>query len=131
MTTTPWEHLFVQALGASEAGDAEQAYRTFLSVLALDDVPAYARSLASTNIATMHLRSQRVDEAMEWYERAVQLDPDGESAAVALGAMGISLERLERRQEAIETFERLLALPTLPEASRLTAEENLRALRGE
>ncbi|MCW2851099.1 MAG: hypothetical protein JWM84_763 [Nocardioides sp.] len=131
METTPWEHLFVEAVGANEAGDPERAFRTFLTVLALDDVPGYAKSLASTNIATMHLRSQRVDEALEWYERAVEFDPEGESAAVALGAKGMSLYRLERHQESIATFERMLALPVLPEPQRLAAEQQLRVLRGE
>ena len=131
MSETPWEHLFVEAVGASEAGDPERAFRTFLTVLALDGVPAYAKSLASTNIATMHLREERVEEAMGWYERAVDFDPDGESAAVALGAMGMTLDRLDRREESIATFERMLALPALPDAHRAAAEQNLRTLRGE
>lgn len=131
METTPWEHLFVEAVGANEAGDPERAFRTFLTVIALDEVPDYAKSLASTNIASMHLRAQRVDEALEWYERAVELDPEGESAAVALGAMGMSLHRLERHQESIAAFERMLALPALPEPQRLAAQQQLRVLRGE
>jgi len=129
--TSSWELQFVAAARRGDEGDPQAAIDIFTRMLEQDDVPAYARSLAGTNIASMLLKLQRLDEAMEWYERAVALDPEGEGAAVALGAKGMTLHALERFHECIATFERLLELPALPEESRVAAEHNLRALRGE
>jgi predicted RNA polymerase sigma factor len=131
VTVEGWEQSFVDAVALSDDGDPQGAFNAFLTLIARDDVPAYARALASTNIATMLVKTQRTDEAMEWYERAVAFDPGGEGAGVALGAKGMLLHSLGRSHECLATFERMLALPALPEASRAAAEQNLKALRAE
>jgi len=127
----PWEQVFVDAANLADAGDRQGAVDLLLPVLDREDVPPFGRSLAATNIGTMNARSERVDEAMAWYERAVTLDPDGEGAGVALGEKAMLLHSLERHHEAVATFERMLALPHLREDSRAAVEYNLRLMRGD
>ena len=68
------------------------------------------------DLASLRIVQERYDKALELFETAVRLRPD---VAKFYSGMGFALYRLGRRDEAIRSLERAVALePTLEEARR-------------
>ena len=68
------------------------------------------------DLASLRIAQERYDKALELFETAVRLRPD---VAKFYSGMGFALYRLGRRDEAIRSLERAVALdPTLEEARR-------------
>ena len=75
------------------------------------------------NIAEIFRKQKRYEEALEWYDAVLRLDPDHTQA---YAGQGDALFRLKRYEEAIESMERAVTLE--PEMSTVPA---LRTLMGE
>jgi|GEM_PF-103962 len=76
--------------------------------------PAPADQLHTQGIA--RYRAGRIDEALEYYERALALQPD---FAAALNSKGFALQDLDRLEEALACFARAVALAPGMDMARL------------
>ena len=91
----------------------------FGRVLEID--PGHREALR--HLAASYTEQKRYQEALDLYRTLSELDPDDAETHVNVGA---ALHYLDRREEAIRSLERALALDPTLEAAR----ENLEAMRG-
>jgi len=106
---------------AIQAENLDQALEEFKQALELQ--PKNAAN--HFNLALLHLRRNELAEAAAAFDRVIELDPSETDAYLPLADI---LEKSGREQEAIETYERLIALGEEPLASR--AKVRLHLLKG-
>jgi len=108
------------ALGYSQAGNFQKAAENLTRVLALDGNNADARG----NLAFSLYRLQRVKEAQQMIESAIQLNPN---QPVAYNTYGLILLEQGRNADAAAAFEKALAMDPAFEDANV----NLRKARGQ
>ena len=85
------------------------------------------QAVTETNLATALHENGRVDEALDHYRRAIELQPD---YAPAFNNMGISLVQKGRLDDGVIAYERAIALrPDYPEAHYNLADARLKQNR--
>jgi len=90
----PGNHLLQYNLGNTHyrMNDFESAYNSFLGTATTQDL--VLREKAFYNLGNTAYRQGKLDEAIEWYQRALELDPDDEDAKFNLE---FAREELKRR----------------------------------
>jgi tetratricopeptide (TPR) repeat protein len=101
------------------------------AVIILTNWPTLSRTMmqavTETNLATALYENGRVDEALEHYRRAIELQPD---YAPAFNNMGVSLVQKGRLDDGVIAYERAIALrPDYPEAHYNLADARLKQNR--
>ncbi len=83
-------------------GESEQALESFRAVAAADEKDAYAAYFVAQNLAQL----ERLQEAMQWYEKAIALDPYLRSAYYGAAQTLRRLGRKDASRQMIEAYER-------------------------
>ena len=111
----PAKVVFDQAVQALVAGDYAAAERGFKSVL--QQQPGHVGALGDLGI--IYSRTNRADQAIAMYRRALRLSPDDK---VLLLNLGLVYLRQESHQKALPLFERVVAVdPQHQQARQLLA----------
>jgi len=115
--------LFFRGANAFEAGDDAGATAAFQQIVDRADVSDDDKAMACVNLATVCDRSNDIDQALAWYEKAVALAVERrhfiqESRAAYLASRA-------RYTEAVDGLTRLLQARDLQPADRLRLEQNL------
>jgi len=97
------EEWFNKGIGAVQAGEYEEAIRSFKETLALrpDHEPSY------TYIGLVYTMKAMWDEAIEAYRKAIEINPRNSQTHYDLG---FSLYKKEMSDEAVEEFKTAIAL---------------------
>jgi len=124
---------FELALSYAATGNYEDAARWYgraVEVLQGDPIANKdALRKACNNYAVVLVRINRADEALQWYERAIELDRDSPAPYFNLGLL--YEERLHRPAEAIEAYRRHILLGGRRSASAREAIARLQQVRPE
>jgi len=90
-------------------GEDKMAMETAQETVDLEDVNPYVASLALSNIGILHARARRYVEAIEYFERAQQMNPFLRQVGGALGRLLLATRRYERAAEVLgETMQYVL-----------------------
>jgi Flp pilus assembly protein TadD len=99
----PVKEVFERAARALAAADYQSAERGFQSVLHVEP-----RNIAAlSNLGVIYSRTNRVDEAITVYRRALQLSPDDKALLMNLG---LAYLRREEHSRALPLFARVVAI---------------------
>jgi len=111
----PANVVFDQAVHALAAGDYAAAERGFQSVLR--EQPGHVGALG--NLGIVYSRTNRADQAIATYERALRLSPDDKDLLLNLGLVYL---KQESHQRALPLFARVVAIdPQHQQARQLLA----------
>lgn len=91
-------------------GKSAEAAESAQKVISLERVNPYAVSLAYSNLGILEVRQRRYPQAIEYLERAYQMNPYMHRAALALGRLLLMRNQPERAAEVLgQTLERMPA----------------------
>lgn len=89
-------------------GKSAEAAESAQKVISLERANPYAASLAYSNLGILELRQRRYNQAIEYLERAYQMNPHMHRAALALGRLLLMRNQPERAAEVLgQTLERM------------------------
>lgn len=100
----------------SERGDHEEAVNIFRKLVD-SDLAAPDRVVMCINIATIYSSLKNTDAAMEWYDRAVEIE-NLFHGRQALESRAVYLAQTRMNSQSLEEFEKLLQHPSLFESDR-------------
>ena len=117
------ELLFRMGKDAQDNGQPEAAVEYHIGVLKID--PHHVETLH--RLASLRTDQQHYDEALELFQRLIDINP---SDAVAHGNMGVVLFYLGRNDEALKSLDRALVLDPTLENVRVNRTALLKAMEG-
>jgi len=120
--------LFFRGANAFEAGDDAGATAAFQQIVERADVAGDDKAMACVNLATVCNRSNDIDQALAWYEKALSLALERRHVVEESRAMYLASKA--RYTEAIDGLTRLLQATDLQPADRLRLEHNLAEAQG-
>ncbi|MCE2447411.1 MAG: tetratricopeptide repeat protein [Candidatus Latescibacteria bacterium] len=113
---------FLMGMAAEENGQPETA-GYYMRAFELD--PHHTKAIR--RLAHLRLEQQHYDEALELFQRLIDINP---SDAIARGNMGIVLFYLGRSDEALQSFDQALSLDPTLESVRANREAVLEIMEG-
>jgi len=128
MDDNQYRALVDKAVTLDQRGDYRGAAAIFEQIVA-GDLPDLDKSMACVNLATLHDKLQLTDQALRWYDRAIDYDR-GARRVFAAAQKAAYLARLGRRDESRRLYEALLERPDVSEAEREGFRHNVRLLGG-
>jgi len=115
--------LFLRGAAEFEAGHDRAARAAFQQIVDRADVADDDKAMACTNLATVCDRSDHVDQALIWYDRALAFAVERRPLVEERRAMYLASRA--RYTEAVDILTRLLQATDLEPADRLRLERNL------
>ena len=112
-----------------EAGDYQTALETFIS-LVNSDVSDIDKSRMCINVAVVYEKMTNVQQALQWYTRAVQFEKP-HCRFEAQEYLAVYLKEIERPRDSLRIYESLLASPHLTEDDKLRLRNNIEELNKE
>jgi Tfp pilus assembly protein PilF len=100
-----------------EAGDYQTALETFIS-LVNSDISDIDKSRMCINVAVVYEKMTNVQQALQWYTRAVQFEKP-HSRFEAQEYLAVYLKEIERPRDSLRIYESLLASPHLTEEDKV------------
>ena len=112
-----------------EAGDYQTALETFIS-LVNSDISDVDKSRMCINVAVVYEKMTNVQQALQWYTRAVQFEkPHGRFEAQEY--LAVYLKEIERPRDSLRIYESLLASPHLTEEDKVRLRQHIDELKEE
>jgi len=112
-----------------EAGDYQTALETFIS-LVNSDISDIDKSRMCINVAVVYEKMSNVQQALQWYTRAVQFEKP-HCRFEAQEYLAVYLKEIERPRDSLRIYESLLASPHLTEDDKLRLRNNIEELNKE
>lgn len=100
-----------------EAGDYQTALETFIS-LVNSDISDIDKSRMCINVAVVYEKMNNVQQALQWYTRAVQFEKP-HCRFEAQEYLAVYLKEIERPRDSLRIYESLLASPHLTEEDKV------------
>lgn len=100
-----------------EAGDYQAALETFIS-LVNSDISDVDKSRMCINVAVVYEKMTNVQQALQWYTRAVQFEKP-HCRFEAQEYLAVYLKEIERPRDSLRIYESLLASPHLTEEDKV------------
>ena len=100
-----------------EAGDYQTALETFIS-LVNSDISDVDKSRMCINVAVVYEKMTNVQQALQWYTRAVQFEKP-HCRFEAQEYLAVYLKEIERPRDSLRIYESLLASPHLTEEDKV------------
>jgi tetratricopeptide (TPR) repeat protein len=112
-----------------EAGDYQAALETFIG-LVNSDVSDIDKSRMCINVAVVYEKMSNVQQALQWYTRAVQFEKP-HYRFEAQEYLAVYLKEIERPRDSLRIYESLLASPHLTEEDKMRLRQNTEELNKE
>jgi Tfp pilus assembly protein PilF len=112
-----------------EAGDYQTALETFIS-LVNSDISDIDKSRMCINVAVVYEKMTNVQQALQWYTRAVQFEKP-HCRFEAQEYLAVYLKEIERPRDSLRIYESLLASPHLTEEDKMRIRQIVEGLREE
>lgn len=100
-----------------EAGDYQTALETFIS-LVNSDISDVDKSRMCINVAVIYEKMTNVQQALQWYSRAVQFEKP-HCRFEAQEYLAVYLKEIERPRDSLRIYESLLTSPHLTEEDKV------------
>lgn len=111
-----------------ERGDHEEAIAV-LKKLVASDISDIDKAMMCLNLAIVHDKLGRVDEALAWYDRGANYEGLHDRYYVA-ERKAVYLEEKGRHRESLDVYRRLLTRRELTEGEKARLEQNVQILQG-
>lgn len=112
-----------------EANDYQAALETFIS-LVNSDISDIDKSRMCINVAVVYEKMNNVQQALQWYTRAVQFEKP-HARFEAQEYLAVYLKEIERPRDSLKIYESLLASPHLTEEDKVRLRQNIEDLTKE
>ena len=112
-----------------EAGDYQTALETFIS-LVNSDISDVDKSRMCINVAVVYEKMTNVQQALQWYTRAVQFEKP-HCRFEAQEYLAVYLKEIERPRDSVRIYESLLASPHLIEEDKVRLRQKIDELTKE
>ena len=112
-----------------EAGDYQTALETFIS-LVNSDISDVDKSRMCINVAVVYEKMTNVQQALQWYTRAVQFEKP-HCRFEAQEYLAVYLKEIERPRDSLRIYESLLASPHLIEEDKVRLRQKIDELTKE
>jgi Tfp pilus assembly protein PilF len=112
-----------------EAGDYQTALETFIS-LVNSDISDVDKSRMCINVAVVYEKMSNVQQALQWYTRAVQFEKP-HCRFEAQEYLAVYLKEIERPRDSLRIYESLLPSPHLTEEDKVRLRQIVDELKEE
>jgi tetratricopeptide (TPR) repeat protein len=112
-----------------EAGDYQTALETFIS-LVNSDISDVDKSRMCINVAVVYEKMSNVQQALQWYTRAVQFEKP-HCRFEAQEYLAVYLKEIERPRDSLRIYESLLPSPHLTEEDKVRLRQHIDELKEE